>query len=165
MPIYEFYCSACHAIYQFLSRRVTVSRTPSCPKCGRSGLDRRPSSFAISKGRPETAEGAATGLDDGRLEQAMGQLAGEADGLDENDPQSAARFMRRLYQTAGIEPGQGLTEALRRLESGEDPDAIEQDLGDVLEEDPLAGGGPEPRSARLRRRFLPPRVDPELHEL
>jgi hypothetical protein len=56
------------------------------------------------------------------------------------------------------------------MESGEDPEKVEAEMGDVFEEDPFAAGGgapPEPkeRLARLRRRLLPPSVDPELYEM
>jgi len=164
MPIYEFYCRACHTIYQFLARAAGPARAPACPRCAAPELERRPSSFAISKGRqePDAAGGEEPG--DARLERAFAQMANESDGLNEDDPRSAARFLRRLYQTAGLEPGAGLAEALCRLEAGEDPDSIEEDLGDVLDEAPAADSA-EPKTKRLRRRFLPPSVDPELHEL
>src|SRR6185503_2931747 len=158
MPIYEFYCAACHTVFHFLSRTVGVARAPACPRCARPDLERRASTFAISKGRGEPQAADEVDAGDARLERAMEQMAHEAGGLDENDPRSAARFMRRLYQTSGIEPGAGLTEALQRLEAGEDPDSIERDLGDVLEQDPLDPAPAESRSAALRRRFLPPRV-------
>jgi len=165
MPIYEFYCSDCHAVFQFLARSPGDTRRPRCPSCGRPDLDRRPSSFAISKGRPESeGEGAEPDVDDSRLERAMEALAGEAGTLDDDDPKGAARFMRRLYQTAGISLDGGLAEALRRMEAGEDPETIEEDMGDVLDVDPLSSPA-QTAGRRLRRRFLPPRVDPELYEL
>jgi putative FmdB family regulatory protein len=164
MPIYEFYCARCHTVFHFLSRTVSPTREPACPRCAQPRLERRPSSFAISKGRKEPGEGGGD-VDEARLEQAMEQMALEGGGLDEDDPKSAARFLRKLYQTAGLEPGAGLTEALARLEAGEDPDAIEEDLGDVLDAEPGPGNGEQGRTGTLRRRFLPPRIDPELHEL
>jgi putative FmdB family regulatory protein len=165
MPIYEFYCAACHTVYHFLSRTVAPRRTPSCPHCGRPDLERRVSSFAISKGRPEpAADGEPGGVDEARLERAMESLAREGAGLDDEDPKAAARFMRRLYETAGIPLQSGFEEALRRLEAGEDPEAIETELGDVLGADPMEGATVTPAAA-LRRRLTPARVDPELHEL
>jgi putative FmdB family regulatory protein len=168
LPIYEFYCTTCHTIFNFLSRSVTPRR-PSCPRCGRSDLERRASAFAISKGRREPDAGADAGEGDvnaGRLERAMEQLARESASIDEDDPQTAARFMRRLYDTAGLPLSSGLAEALRRMESGEDPESIEADLGPVLEDgDAAAAGGPTPRLSALKRRLAAPRVDPELHEL
>lgn len=165
MPIYEFYCADCHAIYNFLSRTIDTSRRPDCPRCGRNELERRASAFAISKGRKEEEPSGAPDLDDARLEQAMATLAGEAEGIDESDPKAAARLMRRLYETAGLGLGPNLEEAMRRLEAGEDPEAIEEELGDVLEaEDPFGTGAPASVAA-VRRRVLPPRTDPELYEL
>lgn len=29
MPIYEFYCSDCHAIFNFLSRQMNISKRPT----------------------------------------------------------------------------------------------------------------------------------------
>jgi putative FmdB family regulatory protein len=165
MPIYEFYCADCHAVFQFLARSPGIERRPRCPSCGRPELDRRPSTFAISSGRPEPeGDGADAELDESRLERAMGVMAREAGALHDDDPKGAARFLRRLYETAGLPLEGGLSEALRRMEAGEDPEAIEEEMGDVFDADPLAS--PAASAARtLRRRFLPPRMDPELHEL
>ncbi len=164
MPIYEFYCRDCHVLFNFLSKRVDTTRRPTCPRCGRPELERRFSTFAVSRRRAESAdEDLPDDLDEGRLERAMESLAGEMDGLDEEDPEQAARLMRRLYETAGLPVGQGLEEAMRRMEAGEDPESIEAELGDVLEEEPAAD---RPKGGRSRlRRLLPPRVDPELYEL
>jgi putative FmdB family regulatory protein len=167
MPIYEFYCRQCHRIFNFLSRTVNPSATPACPRCGRGGLERRASSFAVSKGRGNSLESEGSpDLDPARLEQAMGSLAREAEALDENDPRHAAQLLRRLYGAAGLAVGPRMAEALRRMEAGEDPEAIEDELGDALdEEDPLEPPSPGSTVKRARRRWLPPSVDPELHEL
>lgn len=181
MPIYEFYCGDCHRIFSFLSRSVQPGSAPACPRCGRSGLSRRVSLFAISRGRKEEPAAAAPeapplpGVDEERLERAMASLASEAEGLDDEDPRSAARMMRRLFGAAGLPVGAGMEEALRRMESGEDPEAIEEDLGDVLEQDPFLGalggdkepGEKEPKKglASLGRRLRPPSVDPTLYEM
>jgi hypothetical protein len=69
-----------------------------------------------------------------------------------------------------------MEEALRRMEAGEDPEKIEEDMGDVLEEDPFGGllggegeekdpGGGEKKGLGRLRRMLPPSVDPELYEM
>lgn len=166
MPIYEFYCADCHTIFSFLSRSVETRRRPDCPRCGRAGLDRRPSAFAISKGRsePEVAEGMPD-LDESKLERAMESMAAEMDGVDEDDPRQAARLMRKLYEAAGVPVRGGIEEAIRRMESGEDPEAIEERMGDVLEEDPFAAPAPGSRLARLRRKVLPPALDTRLYDL
>ena len=169
MPIYEFYCADCHTVFNFLSRTVDTGKRPDCPRCGRKGIERRPSRFAVSKGLAEPAEGdLPEGMDDAKLERAMASLAGELGSVDENDPRGAARVMRRLYESAGLPVGGVLAEALKRMEAGEDPDAIDAEYGDALDaEDPFlaAGAGEKGSASRLARRFLPPRTDPELHEL
>ena len=175
MPIYDFYCRPCHRVFSFLSRAVDTARTPSCPRCGAPELVRRVSPFAISKGRKEEPKPAARepDLDEGRLERAMEALAGEIDGIDENDPRQGARLMRKLFSATGMPVGAGMEEALRRMESGEDPEKIEDEMGDVFEEDPLGGllgaddrEGDEPKKGLGRlRRMLPPTVDPELYEM
>ena len=55
MPIYEFYFPNCHTIFNFLSRNVNTKKRPTCPKCKRPKLERKVSSFAISKGLSEPA--------------------------------------------------------------------------------------------------------------
>jgi putative FmdB family regulatory protein len=177
MPIYEFYCHDCHRVFSFLSRAVNTERTPDCPRGLGHGLVRRASAFAISKGRQQEpqAEPAAAGPDEGRLEQAMAAMAGEMDSLDENDPKQGARLMRRLFSATGIPVAGGMEEALRRMEAGEDPEKIEEQLGDVFGEDPLGGllGGEagQPHAEKEKqnlgrlRRMLPPTHDPELYEM
>ena len=165
MPIYEFYCGDCHRLFHFLSRTIETGKRPDCPRCGRKRLERRPSAFAISKGRKET-EGGEDGLpdfDDERLERAMESMASELEGIDENDPRQAAHVMRRLYDAAGIPIAGGIEEAMRRMEAGEDPESVEEELGDALE-DPFAGPG-QGGLKRLRKKYLPPSVDSTLYEL
>jgi len=166
MPIYEFYCARCHVVYNFLSRSVNTTKRPDCPHCGRARLERRVSSFAISSGRGEEREDAdlPAGLDESTMERAVDELARQAEGVDDDDSRAMAGMMRRLYDGMGLRLGAGMEEAIRRMEAGEDPDRIEDELGDVLEEeDPLFGAG---RSLRdLRRRIRPPRVDSTLYEL
>jgi putative FmdB family regulatory protein len=178
MPIYEFYCRNCHRVMSFLSRAVDTQKTPACPRCGREDLARRASAFAISKGRKEEPkpEGPQEPeIDEGRLERAMAALAGEMDSIDENDPKQGAHLMRKLFAATGMPAGAGMEEALRRMEAGEDPEKIEEEMGDVFSEDPLGGllGGEgtekEPGAGKRRlgrlRRMLPPAHDPELYEM
>jgi putative FmdB family regulatory protein len=167
MPIYEFYCRDCHRIFNFLSRTVNTSATPACPRCSRPRLERQVSAFAVSKGRPEPGGGDAElgDADEARVEQAIAGLAQEAEGLSEDDPRAMARLMHRFYEKSGRPLGDGMAEALRRLAAGEDPDSIEEEMGDLLDgEDPLAGEPARPLSS-LRRRLRPPARDEELHEL
>jgi putative FmdB family regulatory protein len=178
MPIYEFYCHHCHRVFNFLSRAVDTDKTPACPRCGREDLARKVSAFAISRGRKEEPKPDAPepGFDEARLERAMQALAGEMDSLDENDPRQGAHLMRKLFDATGMPVGGGMEEALRRMEAGEDPEKIEEDMGDVFKQDPLGGllggegGEKDPEDGKKKgvgrlRRMLPPSVDPKLHEM
>jgi putative FmdB family regulatory protein len=174
VPIYEFYCADCHVVFNFLARKPDTRKRPACPRCGRAKLDRKVSRFAISKGRSEPLAGdePMPDLDESKLERAMAEMAREADSVNEDDPRQMARMMRKLYDAAGLPLGEGVKEAVRRMEAGEDPDRIEEEMGDLLDEDdPLLGEGeaaPGERSGRLRRlsrRLRPPEVDDTLYEL
>jgi len=162
MPVYEFYCSECHTIFNFLSRRVNTEKRPDCPRCGRPELERQVSSFAVSKGRAEESPDGMPDMDEERMEKAMEALAGEIDGIDENDPRQMARFMRRFTEATGMDLGHGVAEAIRRLEAGEDPEKVEEEMGDALDvENPYAREGVK----GLKRRFLSPQRDETLYEL
>ncbi|HDQ00214.1 MAG TPA: zinc ribbon domain-containing protein [bacterium] len=138
MPIYEFYCKPCNTIYQFFSRSVTIEKIPGCPVCDNPKLDRAMSVFAALSGTSdEDSDGELSQIDEARMERAMAVLAKEAERIDENDPKQAANFMRRLSREAGVRLGPKMEEALSRMEKGEDPDDIEADLGDDLNEDEL----------------------------
>ena len=175
MPIYEFYCSSCHTVFNFLSKRINTEGTPACPKCGKD-TSRKPSTFAMSKNRPEPkagdgpqAPGADTmdpfaNMDESQLESAMESLASEADGIDENDPRQAANVMRKLFDATGMPLGGGMQEALKRMESGEDPEKIEEDMGDLLEADPFAGEAAR-KSTERRIPSRPTIYDPQLYEM
>ena len=177
MPIYEFYCPDCHRVFSFLSRRVETQKRPGCPRCARAGLERRVSAFAISKGRTEPASAPdpmpdlPPGMDEERMARAMESLAGEAEGMDESDPRQAAQLMRKMFSATGLPMGGEVEEAIRRMESGEDPEKVEAEMGDVLETamagamgEPAAGAEKTPAVRRLRR-ALAPAVDPTLYEM
>lgn len=165
MPLYELYCADCHTIYNFFARRVDTTTRPDCPKCGRRELERRVSLFAISKGRGESEDEQALppGMDEEKMMRAFESMAGELDNVNEDDPKQAARLMRRLFDATGMKLGDGMAEAIRRMEAGEDADKIEAEMGDVLEQqDPFAGTGVKthlPGLKGLRRELLPPKRD------
>lgn len=171
MPFYEFYCSDCHALMRFFSRRVNTATRPPCPHCGKAFLERRPSLFGIARGgsanEPESEDGALAGVDEERLAAAMAGMESEWSGLDENDPRAISRAMRRLFDGAGLKLTPEMREALARMERGEDAESIEADLGDALDHgDPFAVQGTATfRLKDLRNRLLPPRIDETLYEL
>ncbi len=165
MPIYEFYCKKCNTVYKFYSRTIDTTTVPKCPECKRVKLERMFSSFAtLSKKDKEVGPGAGVpDIDETKLERAMAMLEKEAEGMDENDPTQAADLMRKLTDAAGISLGEGMEEALARMERGEDPDKIEEDLGGLLGEDSFQF---ENKKKKGSGKAAPkPRIDETLYEL
>lgn len=149
MPIYEFACPKCRVIFNFLSKRVDPERLPVCPKCGNKNMSRQMSSFAMPRGlkepsaAPETEgeDGPMPDMDDPRVMRAMSEMERDMEHLDENNPKHMAHMMRKMKDI--LPPGTMPKEmdiAIKRLESGEDPEKIEEDMGDVLGD---FMGGPE----------------------
>ena len=166
MPIYEFYCNDCHTIYNFLSKRTDTTKQPNCPKCSRPKLQRQISLFSISKGLSENTDEAMPDIDEAKMEKAFAAMAGEAEGIDENDPKQVAGLMRKVYDATGLDVGSGMEEAIKRMEAGEDPDKIGEELGDVLEnEDPFSLNGGKKILSTMKKKFLPPSLDETLYEL
>lgn len=172
MPIYEFYCRNCHRVFNFFARRVNTTSQPACPKCQRPRLEREVSRFAVSRGRQPKTESTGPeddlppGFDETKLEQVMEDLSREAEGLDEDDPRQAARLMRAMYERTGMPLTGKMEEAMRRMESGEDPDAIEAEMGDLLDQDESPEGSDS--GGRLRgwaKKLRPPSVDETLYDL
>ncbi|MDX1503708.1 MAG: zinc ribbon domain-containing protein [Thermoanaerobaculia bacterium] len=162
MPIYEFYCRACHTVFSFLSSVVDTRSRPNCPKCTARRLERKPSTFATP--RPSVADDEPpVQLDEARLESALESMAGEVEALgdDAEDPRVVASLLRRMGDASGLAPGPQLEEMLSRLESGEDPDDLESALDGLDAEDP--GELFQARRPLARRR--PPRVDDTLYFL
>ncbi len=164
MPIYEFYCSRCHAIYNFFSKSVNTAKVPSCPVCKNKVLTRQMSVFAaITGGAKEAgAEDLPSGFDEAKLEKAMMALACDAEKINEDDPRAAAQLMRKLAKTTGLPLGDGFEEALARLEAGEDPDKIDEEMGELLSGDDPFGAS---KSGKKARSLRPPRHEDTLYDL
>jgi len=162
MPIYEFYCEDCNTVFNFFSKSVNTKKRPNCPKCKGKKLERQMSTFARISGAEEKGDMDDLPIDEAKMEKAMNLLAREAEGMNEEDPRQAANLMRKLSDVAGIGLGPGMEEALKRMEAGEDPEQIEAEMGDLLEEEEpfLLEGKKGPRG----RRSLP-KHDETLYEL
>jgi putative FmdB family regulatory protein len=137
MPIYEFYCADCNTIFNFFSPLINTEKRPFCPRCKKGPLDRLISRFSILKGVKEKDDSVIDGLDESKFEKAMSLLENEVKDIDEDDPRQAAFLMRKLADATGLKLGSKMEEALRRMESGEDPEKIEEEMGDILNDEDL----------------------------
>jgi putative FmdB family regulatory protein len=166
MPIYEFYCGDCHTIFNFFSKRVDTSTRPACPRCGRAKIQRQVSRFATlgKQGAADKGDDPLDGVDEAKMEGLLETMSREADGLDENNPRQVAQMLRKLHEASGMPLDGKAQEAIRRLESGESPEKIEEEMGDLFGDD-LPDAADFPRGPRRAARRKPPAVDETLYDL
>src|SRR5205085_5900025 len=83
----------------------------------------------------EAGEPPMPDFDDPRVERAMMEMERDMEHLDENNPRHMAHMMKKMkdLMPPGMMPKE-LDVAIKRLEAGEDPEKIEEDMGDVLGE-------------------------------
>jgi len=114
MPIYEFRCRDCGKKSQFLTLSVKEVLEPACRHCASANLAKLVSRVAVFRS------------EDSRLESLAdpSKLAG----LDENDPKSMARWMKKMGREMGDDLGDG----------------FEQEIDQAVEEAEQEKGGEEP---------------------
>ena len=164
MPIYEFYCTDCHTIYNFFSRRINTEKIPACPGCDRDRLDKQVSIFSLPKNRGDQGEDPLAGIDESKLEDAMLSMAGEIENVNEDDPKAMAGVMRKLLSKSGLKASDSVERAISRMEAGEDPDQVESDLESLDDSDLFTITGAVSLQ-QFKRRFLPPKIDDKLYDL
>ena len=164
MPIYEFLCPDCNTIFNFFSRRINTEKQPDCPECGRKKIQRQMSTFAtIGKATEPGQDDPLAGIDESKMEKAFEGLLREAENINEEDPRQMANLMRKFSDKTGISLGDKMEEALSRLEAGEDPNSIEQDMGELLDGD--EGFDLEAMKKKVLTGPKPPKKDDRLYEL
>jgi putative FmdB family regulatory protein len=115
MPIYEYRCQECRRISSFLILNLNEPFTPICRQCGSHSLDR-----VLSRVHVRLSE-----------ETRMERLADPAawSGLDENDPKSVAKMLKKMGQQMGEDfPGEVDEIVEEAMESQEGEATAEPDL-------------------------------------
>jgi len=122
VPIHEFRCHDCKRRVSIFWRTFSEAEegTPVCPRCDGSNLTRLVS-------RVRVIRSGESRVDD------LGDLSDFPD-LDENDPQSLGRWMRKMSAETGEDLGPEFDEVVGRLESGESPEEIEKTMPDLMGE-------------------------------
>jgi putative FmdB family regulatory protein len=106
MPIYEYRCTACRRKVTVLTMRVSEAVDPVCEHCGSRDLTRLLSRFAMV--RSEDAR-----LDDLTSDAALGDV-------DESDPKSMARWMKKMGNELGEDLGDDFDEMADATSSDDD---------------------------------------------
>jgi putative FmdB family regulatory protein len=106
MPIYEYECDTCRRRTSVLTMRISEKVDAVCKHCGSNKLSRLMSRFAM----PKSEEARLDALSD---PSTFGDL-------DENDPKSVAKMMRKLGKEMGEEVGGAeMDQAIEELERGD----------------------------------------------
>lgn len=118
MPYYEYRCKNCRRFVRlFYTYSEYDSASPTCPHCESTDLKRLISRVALAKSEDSRLDA----LDPDQM------LAG----IDEDDPRSLGRAMRRMSQEMGEDLGDEFDEVVGRLEAGESPESIEDSMPDI----------------------------------
>ena len=133
MPIYEYRCEACGRRFTVYQLNIVggAEEEVHCPRCGSTQVVRRFSRVAVLKSEEARLESLA---DSAMLE-----------GLDESDPRSLGRFMRKMKEELGSEMAEDLgpefDEVIDRLEAGQSPEEIEKEMPEFAGEEGGEEGG------------------------
>ena len=114
MPIYEYRCRQCGKKSEFITFRISETVSANCRHCGGEKMDRIPSRVRVRLSEETRMERLA---DPSRL-----------GALDENDPKSMVRWMKKMGQEMGEDF------------EGEDMDAM---IEEAMEEEAQGKSGEE----------------------
>ena len=117
----------------------------------------------IGKAKEHNGDDPLAGLDEKKMEQAFEGLMRDAEGMNEDDPRQMAALMRKFSDKTGLSLGDQMEEALSRMEAGEDPDQIEQEMGDLMDSDDAFTL--EGMKKKVKSGPRPPIHDEKLYEL
>lgn len=104
MPIYEFLCRDCGRKMSSLVLSRSRIDEVRCKRCGGANLEKLVSRFATVKS------------EDARLESLADPSA--LGGVDENDPKSVARWMKKMGKEMGEDFGEDLDQAVEEEMAG-----------------------------------------------
>lgn len=111
MPIYEYRCNQCGRKTTVFARGFSSTDEVVCNTCGSGDLSRLISRITVVKS------------EESRLED-MADPSQWGD-IDESDPRSMARWMRKMQSATGEDLGPEFDEAVERMEAGEMPDDLD----------------------------------------
>lgn len=164
MPIYEFYCQNCNTIYNFFSKTVNTEKIPICPTCKTIELKRQMSIFAkISRIRSSGSDDDSPQVDAAEVEKVMAMMASKLDEINQEDPRKAANLLRQISDVTGMNLTPKMEEALKRIERGEDPEKVEEQMGDLFNGDDYTSLFGERLKKSMKKNV--PQVDETLYEL
>jgi putative FmdB family regulatory protein len=109
VPIYEYRCTACRRRTSVFTRSIGAPITAVCEHCGSADVSRLVSRIAVVRSEGDSL--------DNFDESSLGDV-------DENDPRSMARWVRRMSDKMGEPLDAEMQASLERMEAGEMPDEL-----------------------------------------
>lgn len=131
-------------------------------------MEKSVSRFAVTRSGTDGGDGAEDDDLDPRMDRMMADMEKEMAALDDDnpDPRAMAGMMRRIAEATGKRLPDSMEEMIRRLESGEDPERLEEEFGDMEDMDDWMDDDALEIQRRLRSGFRrEPSRDPALYEL
>ena len=98
MPIYEYRCRQCRKKFEHIHLCTGSTETVCCPHCQSRELDRLISRVRVMKSEESRLESLA---DPSKLS-----------GFDENEPQSVARWMKKMSKEMGEDRGENVEQVV-----------------------------------------------------
>lgn len=126
MPNYEYRCLDCRRRFLvFLSYQEYGKKPVVCSHCGSSNIQRKIGKVRI-----------------GRSDESRLQSMADSDNLDriDEDPRALGRMMRQMSSELGEDMGPEFHEVVNRLEKGQSPEEIEQNLPDLGGDESASSG-------------------------
>jgi len=130
MPTYDYRCLDCRKRLSLVQTYAEYGNTPVvCPHCGSANVKRLISRVRVLRSEDLISRVRVLRSEDARLDS----LADPDDwgDVDENDPRSIARAMRRMGDEMGEDLPDEFDDVVDRLEAGEDPESVEKSLPDM----------------------------------
>lgn len=126
MPNYEYRCLNCRKRFEvFMAYSDYDARVVTCPHCKSENVQRRIGRVRVAHSTESRLENMAD----------PSSLAGL-----EDDPRALGKMMREMSRETGEELGPEFDDVVGRLEAGQSPEQIEQDLPDLGGSMPSEGG-------------------------
>lgn len=128
MPIYEYQCKACGQQSSLLFATISkVEKKPHCPHCNSVRLSRllsTPARIRVNRSASESS---------GNLQRV--------------EPRKAVEHVARSYDDAGIDPGRGFEEVVKRVRADDSPEDLRQAVAEARKKEGLP-----PTSAKKTKR-------------
>jgi putative FmdB family regulatory protein len=115
MPIYEYRCGDCGRKSTFVTLSVKSALEPRCRKCGSPNLAKLVSRVSVARSEESRLDSLAD----------PSKLAG----LDENDPKSIARWMKKMGKEMGEETGEDFDQSIDEAMEEAEKSGVEKDGG------------------------------------